>query len=234
MRCNNNRGPQEWRPQAPVLMPRPRGKPQHGELSPERIAFCEGILAGKGAREAYEASGFKARGANATKNAHQLLREPEAQAYLAARRVELRERHPTTADHVVHEVANVAFANLSELGLYDVRGPEDLPNLPERLQRLVSGWKWDRHGNFVLEFVDKQRAQEQLMRHFGLYQADRRNEHDGGAMLMATTLWQFVMSLHVGKGIPIQHALQTAEQNPELVEEWGRRHAVRLGGAPRA
>src|SRR5690606_14837774 len=136
---------------------------------------------------------FKAQGPNAARSAHQLLREPEVQAYLAARRVELRERHSTAAEHVVHEVAHVAFANLAEFGLYDVHGPEDLPNLPERLQRLVSGWKWDRAGNFVLQFVDKQKAQEQLMKHFGLYQAERRNEHDGGAMLLATTLWQFVI-----------------------------------------
>lgn len=202
-------------------MPRPRGKPQHGELSAERLAFCEGILAGESARVAYEESGFKARGSDAAKNAHQVLREPEVQAYLAARRVELRERHQTTAEHVVQEVANVAFANLAEFGRYEIRGPEDLPNLPERLQRLVSGWKWDRHGNFVLDFVDKQKAQEQLMKHFGLYQAERRNEYDGGAMLVATTLWQFVISLHVTQGIPVQQALRTAEQNPELVEKWG-------------
>lgn len=64
------------------------------------------------------------------------------------------------------------------------------------------------------------------MKHFGLYQADRRNDRDDGAVFLATALWQFVISLHVSKGLPIAAALQTAEANPDLVEEWGRRNGV--------
>ncbi|MEX2598801.1 MAG: terminase small subunit [Dehalococcoidia bacterium] len=209
-----------------VRRARPRGKPQDGELSPERLAFCEGILEGKGHRVAYEESGFKARGKDAGTNARQLLKEPEVQAYLAARRIELRETKRTAAERVVDEVSAVAFANLAEFGAYELHGPEDLLALPEDLQRLVKGWKWDRHGNFVLQFEDRSRAREQLMKYFGLYQADRRNDQDEGAMLLTTALWQFVISLHISKGLPIATALQTAEANPELVEEWGRRHGV--------
>lgn len=150
-------------------MPRPRGKPQDGELSPERVAFCEGILEGKSHREAYEASGFNARGRDAAANARQLLKEPECQAYIAARRVELRERRKSAAERIVEEIAHVAFANLAEFAQYEIRGPQDLLELPERLQRLVKGWKWDRHGNFLLEFEDRAQAREQLMKHFGLY-----------------------------------------------------------------
>ena len=58
-----------------VRRARPRGKPQDGELSPERIAFCEGILEGKGHRVAYEESGFRAKGKDAAMNARQLLKE---------------------------------------------------------------------------------------------------------------------------------------------------------------
>jgi hypothetical protein len=194
-------------------------------LSPERIAFCEGILEGKGHRVAYEESGFKAKG-NAATNARQLLKEGEVQAYLAARRLELRETNRTAAERVIDEISAVAFANLAQFGAYELQGPEDLLALPEDLQRLVKGWKWDRHGNFVLQFEDRSRAREQLMKHFGLYQAERRNDQDEGAMLLATTLWQFVISLHVSKGLSIAAALQMAEANPELVEEWGQRHGV--------
>lgn len=78
-----------------VRCARPRGKPQDGELSAERIAFFEGILEVKGHRVAYEESGFKAKGRDAATNARQLLKEPEIQVYLAARRVELRESKRT-------------------------------------------------------------------------------------------------------------------------------------------
>lgn len=209
-----------------VRRARPRGRPQDGELSAERIAFCEGILEGKGHRVAYEESGFKAKRKDAATNARQLLKEPEVQAYLAARRVELRETKRTAAERVIDEVSAVAFANLAEFGAYELNGPEDLLALPEDLQRLVKGWKWDRHGNFVVQFEDRSRAREQLMKHFGLYQADRRNDQDDGAMLLATALWQFVISLHVSKGVPIAAALRHAEANPALVDEWGRRNGV--------
>ncbi|MDZ7779958.1 MAG: hypothetical protein U5R14_08520 [Gemmatimonadota bacterium] len=43
-------------------------------------------------------------------------------------------------------------------------------------------------------------------------------------MLLATAMWQFVISLHVSKGLPIAAALRHAEANPELVDEWGRRN----------
>lgn len=207
-------------------MPRPRGKPQDGDLSSERLAFCEGILEGKSHREAYEGSGFKARGRDAAANARQLLKEPEVQAYIAARRIELRERKISDAERVVEEISGVAFANYADFGAYDVRGPEDLPNLPYELQMLVKGWKWDQHGNFVLQFEDRAQAREQLMKHFGLYQAERRNEHDGGAMLLATAIWQFVISLHVSKGLSIEAGLRMAEQNPDVVDEWARRNGI--------
>lgn len=206
-----------------VRRARPRGKPQDGELSPERMAFCEGILEGKGHRVAYEESGFKASGKDAATNARQLLKEPEVQAYIAARRIELRERTDITAERVVEEIALAAFVNITEFGQYRIDGPEDLQHLPERLQRVVRGWKWDRHGNFVLQFSDKQRALERLAKHLGLYQAERVDEADRGAMLVATAFWRFVISLHVGKGVAVQEAIRVAETNPQFVEDWGRR-----------
>ncbi|MEX2582330.1 MAG: hypothetical protein WD766_03605, partial [Gemmatimonadota bacterium] len=54
-----------------VCRARPRGMPQDGELSPERLAFYEGILEGKGHRVAYEESGYKAKGKDAATNARQ-------------------------------------------------------------------------------------------------------------------------------------------------------------------
>jgi len=101
---------------------RPRGKPQDGELSSERIAFCEGILEGKGHRVAYEESGFKARGKDAATNARPLLKEPEVQTYLAARRVALREAKRTAAERVIDEVSALAFANLAEFGADELNG----------------------------------------------------------------------------------------------------------------
>ena len=102
--------------------PRPRGKPQDGHLSGERLAFCEGLLAGKSHQVAYEESGFRARGKNAATNARQLLHEPETQAYLAARRMELRAR----ADGVGFELTFVDDDSQSLLAALNSL-VEDLP-----------------------------------------------------------------------------------------------------------
>lgn len=195
-----------------VRRARPRGKSQDGELSAERIAFCEGILAGKGYRVAYEESGFKAKGKDAATNARQLLQEPEVQAYLAARRMELRDRTDNSAERVVREIGATAFVDITEFAQYQLNGPSDLERLPSRLRSVVRGWKWDRHGNFVLEFTDKQRALDQLARHLGLYRGETPREADQVATELATAFWRAVISMHLSQGVPIRDAVQLVQR----------------------
>lgn len=203
-------------------MPRPRGKPQDGELSPERLAFCEGLLEGKNARQAYEESGFKARGRNAKSNARQLLKEPEIQFYLAARRMELRERVGVTDERVLSEMMTIAFFDVGEVASEELNGPEDIQRLPEHVRRVITGWRWDKHGHFVIEFADKARALDQLARYLGLYQQDRRNDSELRPNLLTTAFWRYVISLHISQGMSLAEAISYGRNNPGIVEKWGR------------
>lgn len=203
-------------------MPRPRGKPQDGELSPERLAFCEGILAGKGLRVAYEEAGFKAKGRDAHTNARQLLREPEVQYYLAVRRLELREPTGIEDERVVREMALIAFFDPAELVAETIEKPEDIAKLPEHVRRLIVGWKYDRHGNLELHLADKLKALDMLARYLGIYQSERRNEADEAANLLRTAFWRYVVARHLHEGLSIAEARGYAERNPEEVQAWAR------------
>ena len=157
----------------PPRRARGRGRSQDGMLSRERQAFAEGILAGRSPRQAYEESGFKARGKDASTNSRGLLRETEVQAYLAARRMELRERTDVTAERVVQEMATIGFLDPAEIVAERLECPEDIAQLPEHVRRAIVGWKYDRQGRFVVELAPKVAALDQLAKCFGLY-------HPGG------------------------------------------------------
>jgi phage terminase small subunit len=203
-------------------VPRGRGLPQDGELSAERLAFCEGLLKGKSARQAYEESGFEARGRDAKSNARQLLKEPEIQFYLAVRRMELRERVSITDERVLREMLRIALWDPAEVVTEDIREPADIARLPEHVRRVIVGWKHDRFGNFILEFADKTKALEQLARYLGLFQQDRRNVHDVEPDLIQTAFWRFVVATHVQEEVTVAEAINRARANPEAVESWGR------------
>lgn len=197
-------------------------------LTPQQVMFADLILDGVQTRDAYEQAGYKGK---TSASWSRLLTNTKIRKYLAIRRRERREQSFIDSDLLLEEIANVAFGNVVEIASYQCTKPEDLANLPRDLQMLVKGWKWDKHGNFVLEFEDRSQAREQLMKHFGLYQADATNDKDRGAMLVATALWQFVISLHVTRGLPIEEALRLAEAKPELVQEWGKRQGLLPAGA---
>lgn len=108
------------------------------------------------------------------------------------------------------------------MALEELNGPEDIERLPEHVRRVITGWRWDKHGHFVIEFADKARALDQLARYLGLYQQDRRNDSDVRPNLLTTAFWRYVISLHVSQGMPLAEAIGYARNNPEIVEKWGR------------
>jgi hypothetical protein len=90
----------------------------------------------------------------------QLVRLVELQPYQAL---------ATSAESVVQALAHQA---LFDPGAFvSVKCPEDLNKLvPERDRRLlIKGWKYDQKGNFVLDFVDKEKALDRLAQYHGVY-----------------------------------------------------------------
>lgn len=203
---------------------------KHG-LNVQQKRFADLVFEGEEAVTAYKNAGYKG---EHRAQWSRMLKKKGIRAYLAERRRQRRDESFVESETLIRDIAAVAYANFSDFGMYSVNGPEDLPNLPHDLQMLVKGWKWDQQGNFTLQFEDRAAAREQLMKYFGLYQADAVNDKDRGAMLVATALWQFVISLHVTKGMRVEEALRMAEGNPQLVETWAKKQGLLPAGDPNA
>jgi hypothetical protein len=200
-----------------------KGRPHFGEMDVNRIAFCEGILAGKPLYRAYEdVPGWSGKGASARSSASAVSTEVEVQAYLAARRLELYQTTDVTPERVIEEMAVVAFFDPAEIIAQKIETPEDIAKLPEHVRRCIVGWKWDKFRNLVLILADKLSALDKLAKHLGLYQADAPHFSQSPAALLATVQWRFVISMHVHRDVSVAEALAYAHRHPEEVEAWGR------------
>lgn len=76
------------------------------------------------------------------------------------------ERTGVTADRVIMEIERLAMFDPAELA--DVASPEDIKLLPEDVRRAITGWSWDKQGNFIIRTA-KQGALEMLGRHHKLF-----------------------------------------------------------------
>jgi molybdopterin-binding protein len=56
-------------------------------------------------------------------------------------------------------------------------------------------------------------------------------ETDDPADIFASVVTRFVTALHLQKGMGVAAAMMYAEQHPDAVEEWGRRHGLLTAGA---
>lgn len=203
-------------------------------LHDPQIAFCEKILDGYAPLVAHRIVGLS----GTREAADELFWNPEVQAYLAARRMELTDgkiksrRDPNTEDVWFQDLVNVAFANFCEVVLHDIEEPKDLARLPERLQRLVKGWKCDpkNHKKIIsIEFEDRAHAKEQVAKYLGIYQKDRENEKDP-VNLLQTAFWRYVISGHLHTGKTVAEMVAHAKANPDAVEAWGLEHHLLLSG----
>ena len=199
-------------------------EPVRRQLTPQEMEACEAILSGDTPTVAYR----RETGNESSTAFSSFIKNDEVRYYLAARRMELRlKEHGDVdpADEWLRQMRAQAYMDPAEfLAEGAPRSPEDILKWPEHIRRAVSGYKWDRMGNFVVEFVDKKAAQDMLARYWGLYQADRINDRDVETNLIASGVWRFVMSLHLYKGTSIAEGYMLARREPEKVDAWVRAH----------
>jgi phage terminase small subunit len=191
-------------------------------LDERHIEFCEAMLQGKGLRQAYEAAGFDV-DEKGYETARALLDRNDVQTYMAIRRAELMAKSNVNTERVIAEMSLIAFWDPAEAVGDDITCPRDIAKLPERVRRAIVGWKYDKFGNFILQWANKQTALDQLAKILGLYQKERTNDNDKSAEeLMGQAFWKYVMSLHFHEGITVGEAWARAEREPEKVEAWAK------------
>lgn len=186
-------------------------------LSPEHIEAAEAVLAGYSPMVAWR----MASGDTSRVGAVKFQKHPEVQMYLAVRRMEIRSKKGITESEWLDHVSNIAYLDIAEIAANPPKRAEDLLELPEHVRRCIQGWKYDKHGNFIIEFVSKKAAIDMLGKFMGVFQRDRQNDKDVPSDLLKTVFWQYVTSMHIGTGVSVAVAIMDAKNNPDEVEKWG-------------
>ncbi len=194
-------------------------------LTQAELDACEGILAGESPLVAFQ----RATGKTSRTAFDEFFENAEIQAYLAARRMELRERTGFSDQRWIEEVSNMAFLDPAEIVNTPLTCPADIAKLPEHVRRAIVGWEYDVEGHFRIKLASKQKALDMLAKNQGLYQKDRTNDRDA-ANLLQQAFWRFVISLHVQEGISIDEAKLRAHRAPEEVKAWAQARGLPTSG----
>lgn len=156
----------------------------------ERL-FVEAYLAnGRNGAQAAIAAGYKA--SSAKRQAVKLLARPTVKAMLAARTQALAETLQVTAERNLLERARLAYYDIGRIAEADIQCPADIAKLPEDLRRVITGWKWDKEGRFIIELADKHAHLTALDKNLGLYDKDNQQKGEG----MAKAIREFFASIY--------------------------------------
>ena len=130
------------------------------KISPKQQRFCEEYLVDFNATRAYIAAGYSEKGAAVS--ASKLLTKPKIKEFINRVRAERSQRLTLSADNVVRALAEIAFADQSQL--LNLDGSRKLFSLLSEEQRK---WSGVRHS-------DRLKALELLGRHFAIFERDNR------------------------------------------------------------
>lgn len=144
-------------------------------LTAKQQRFVEEYLIDLNATQAAIRTGYSEKTAYA--QGQRLLKHVEVAAAVAAGQKDHAERADVTVERIVSEMAAMAFYDPADIAGQAMRGPQDIPSLPEHVRRAIVGWGWDKAGNFTLKLAPKQTALEQLGKHLGIF--IDRHEHSG-------------------------------------------------------
>lgn len=141
-------------------------------LTPKQSLFVKEYLVDLNATQAAIRAGYSEK--TASQIGEENLRKPDI-----AREVELAmekrgKRTGITADRVLVEIERLALYDPKDF--LHIRGPEDIAELPEEVRRAITGWKWDRQGNFLISFA-KETALQMLGKHHGLFTEKQIIDH---------------------------------------------------------
>lgn len=145
-------------------------------MTPKQERFVQEYLIDLNATQAATRAGYSRKTAN--EQGARLLANVSVRSAIEKAQAERGERTKATADDVLREIQRMAMFDPAQLT--DVKGPDDIKQLPEDVRRAIVGWTWDRNGRFTIKLA-KEGALEMMGRHHGLFKD--RIEHSGGLML---------------------------------------------------
>lgn len=137
-------------------------------LTPKQQRFVDEYLIDLNATQAAIRAGYSQKTAAA--QAARLLKNVKISAAIQGRQQKRADKVEVTQERVLRELCALAFLDPADMAaITAASGPEDIAALPEHVRRAVSGWSWDRAGNFVVKLNGKQPALEAIGRHLGMF-----------------------------------------------------------------
>lgn len=141
-------------------------------LTPKQQRFVDEYLVDLNATQAAIRAGYSEKTASVI--AAENLSKPNIAQSIQEAMKKRGQRTGVTADRVLLEIERLAM--FDPVDLIDVKSIEDIALLPEDVRRAITGWKWDKNGNFILTMA-KQGALDMLGRHHRLF--TDKTEHTG-------------------------------------------------------
>lgn len=139
----------------------------------QEVFVREYLIDGNGTRAAIAAGYSKA---TAGVMAFENLRKPQIASLVRQQTEKTLGKLEVSVERVLSERARLALYDIGAAAGAKLSGPKDIANLPDDIRQAVTGWKWDKQGNFVLQFADKNASLTALEKHLGMYAPDEKGE----------------------------------------------------------
>lgn len=156
-------------------------------LTPKQSLFVKEYLVDLNATQAAIRAGYSKKTAQAISTEN--LSKPLIAAEIHKAMEKRGHRTEITADRVLKEIERLALFDPKDL--INVSCPADIAELPEDIRRAITGWKWDKQGNFIISMI-KQGAVEMLGRHHKLFTDKIDLSNPDGSMRPAAPTYNIV------------------------------------------
>ncbi|MBB2205604.1 terminase small subunit [Gluconacetobacter takamatsuzukensis] len=104
----------------------------------------------------------------ARRHAWKLLRSARVMEAIRQAEAAREARTKFSQDRVIAELTRLAFYDVGTIAAHPLNGPEDIATLPEEVRAAVTGWSWDKAGNFTVRLAPRTPSLDLLAKHFGL------------------------------------------------------------------
>lgn len=123
-------------------------------LTPAQEAFATGLASGLSQAEAYRRAypaALKWKDESVWQRASKLAADAKVQSRVQDLLGKAAAANEVGVERVLREIVRMSMFDPADL--VNVKGPADIPHLPEDVRRAIVGWSWDKHGNFVLKLA---------------------------------------------------------------------------------
>lgn len=137
------------------------------QLSDKQKVFVAEYLKSKNATKAALAAGYSER--TAKSQGSRLLTKVAISTAIDAKVSKVVDKLDISVERILKERARMSLYDIGDAAGAAISCPADIASLPDHIRQAVTGWKWDKEGNFVIQFADKDKSLSALEKHLGMY-----------------------------------------------------------------